>query len=185
MSATGSKDELLRCLQGRHRFLVDVRFDPSRLGPKTIQIEGLRYHRFMDYVYLPKPPQELAPEEVVALCDLRIEIFDRVVDKSLNRRIVACMAEGVRQEVGDALPVITKVLDFGCGTGLASTLFREMWRLPCETIGVDLSLRAVELACASGLEARLVHTGDLLPFTTATFDVVIACFVLHRRDQSR
>ena len=127
MSTTGSRGELLGCLENHHGFLVDVRFDLSRLGPKTIQVEGRRYHRFMDYVYLPKTPQELAPEEVVALCDLRIEIFDRVVDKSLNRCIVACMAESVRQQAGDTLPAITEVLDFGCGTGLASTFFTEAW----------------------------------------------------------
>ena len=175
---TGSNDDFLDRIEKRNGFLIDRRFDSTRLGPKIADLDGRRYYRFMDYIYLPKAPQQLSPDEVMAVCDFRIEVFDKIVDKSLNHLVMASIVDTVRERFGTALPIPLKVLDFGCGPGFSAALFREEWG-PCEITGVDLSSKAIAIARRSGLTAEIVGSAGMLPFETASFDVVLASFVLH------
>jgi ubiquinone/menaquinone biosynthesis C-methylase UbiE len=46
-----------------------------------------------------------------------------------------------------------------------------------------LSQKAVDLARQNGIDAHYTHVTDGLPFGTAEFDVVLACFVLHFKIQ--
>jgi ubiquinone/menaquinone biosynthesis C-methylase UbiE len=174
----GSRDNFLDRIEKRNGFLIDQRFDPTRLGPKTADVDGRRYYRFMDYIYIPKPPQRLSPDEVMAVCDLRIEMFDRVVNKSLNQLVMSSMVDAVRRRFATTPPDPLMALDFGCGPGFSAALFREGWG-PCEITGVDLSSKAIEVARRGGLQADVVSYGGRLPFEAATFDVVLASFVLH------
>lgn len=68
------------------------------------------------------------------------------------------------------------VLEVGCGEGeLAERFARE---LGAEVVAVDQSERMVEITRARGVDARV---GDVqeLPFEDATFDVVVAAWMLY------
>lgn len=175
---TGFCDKFVRDLAVRGDFLVDVHFDSARRGPKIVQVDGQAYFRFMDYIYLPKQPDELSPEQVVALCDLRMELFEKIVDKALNRRVVYCMVGGVQRILGPRFNKQLRVLDFGCGTDFSSSLVKERWNA-CEIVGVDISRNALNCARENGLSCQAIDLGEPFPFHDGTFDTVIAVFVMH------
>lgn len=73
------------------------------------------------------------------------------------------------------------VLDAGCGTGKCSIPFAK---LGFKVIGVDISEKAIEVACQKAEEAKLsiiFRVADLeaLPFEDNTFDIVFCGGVLH------
>lgn len=70
----------------------------------------------------------------------------------------------------------TSVLEVGCGPGDLSE--RIAAQLNADVVAIDLSERMVELARARGVAA---HVGDLqeLPFAEASFDCVVAAWMLY------
>jgi len=77
-------------------------------------------------------------------------------------------------------PLGKRVLDVGCGGGILS---EEFARLGCEVVGIDLSAASIEVAREHARQEGLAieyHVGEaeLLPFPTASFDVVYCCDVL-------
>lgn len=73
------------------------------------------------------------------------------------------------------------VLDAGCGTGKCSIPFAK---LGFKVIGVDISEKAIEVACQKAEEAKLsiifrVEDLEALPFEDNTFDIVFCGGVLH------
>ena len=81
-------------------------------------------------------------------------------------------------------PGILNVLDIGCGGGFLS---EEFARLGSSVIGIDLS--TTSLRCAyehSHLEKLkidyLAGAGEILPFSSSSFDIAICCDVLEHVD---
>jgi SAM-dependent methyltransferase len=69
-----------------------------------------------------------------------------------------------------------RVLEVGCGWGeLAEWIARETG---AEVVAIDLSPRMVELASERGIDARVADV-QALPFADATFDVVVAAWMLY------
>ena len=76
------------------------------------------------------------------------------------------------------------LLDVGCGGGL---LAEEFARLGCAVTGVDRSQPTLEAARAHALRSNLAveyieGSAELLPFPSASFDVVSCCDVLEHVD---
>jgi ubiquinone/menaquinone biosynthesis C-methylase UbiE len=78
------------------------------------------------------------------------------------------------EAVAEARPA--RVLEVGCGEGeLAERLIRE---LGVALVALDQSARMVELARRRGVDARVGDAQDL-PFEDASFDVVVAAWMLY------
>jgi methionine biosynthesis protein MetW len=71
-----------------------------------------------------------------------------------------------------AYAVGRRCLDLGCGDG--GTVGTWATRHSCSYVGVDVSVTAVSLARARGLNATLIEDAASLPFDEDSFDVVVA-----------
>jgi SAM-dependent methyltransferase len=110
-------------------------------------------------------------------------VADEYADESrLRRRALAYTGESTAVDarvslvaaVAEAAP--RHVLEVGCGWGeLAEWVARDTG---AEVVAVDLSPRMVELARERGIDARVADVQEL-PFADASFDVVIAAWMLY------
>src|SRR6266568_3652697 len=158
-------------------FYICTVFNEGVIGPRVAKIGESIYYRFMKFIYSPQLPEKLTPEQVIEVCNLRLDYMRELVDSKLNSRIVSTMAEealSVSANVSSQL----KVLDFGCGSGLSSQLLLEHI-LNSEIVGVDISEKAVFHSQKQGLTALHTFPGAQLPFKSATFDLIFAVFVMH------
>jgi SAM-dependent methyltransferase len=103
-------------------------------------------------------------------------------ESRLRRRAAGYAGAGTRQDA--RIPLVEAVvaaaprcvLEVGCGWGeLAEWISREAG---AEVVAVDLSPRMVELALERGVEASVADV-QALPFADATFDVVVAAWMLY------
>lgn len=158
-------------------YYICSQFTQDVVGPRVAIIRGSIYYRFLNFLYLPQPPESLTPEQIIEICDLRLDHFDHLVNTKLNREVVSRIAEKVNGTFFKPdLPL--KALDFGCGSGLSTQFLLDF--LPnLEIKGVDISEKAVKTSLAKGLDVSQTFPDKPLPFDEETFDVIFAIFVLH------
>jgi SAM-dependent methyltransferase len=160
-------------------FYVCTRFTEDMIGPPMVSIGNELYFRFMNFIYLPQPPESLTPEQVKKICDVRLEYFDELVNYQLNSSVVDTITDCVVANYSNPVPSL-KALDFGCGSGLSSQMLLN--RMPdLDLIGVDISEKAISRCQEQNknIRARLTALGEPLPFETAVFDLIFAVFVMH------
>ncbi len=158
-------------------FYVCTKFTGDMVGSPVVRIDKNVYYRFMNYIYLPQPPESLNIEQVKKICDLRLEYFDELVDCELNKYVVTAIADCVKAKFAGAAPPM-KGLDFGCGSGLSTQLLLDC--LPeLDLMGVDISDKAVSSSKEKGVKALLTLPREHLPFEDKIFDVIFAVFVMH------
>lgn len=71
-----------------------------------------------------------------------------------------------------------RVLDVGCGTGTYLDLYQKG---SCKAFGMDLSPAMIDIARTKLGKRAELHLGDAskMPYTDATFDLVVVFFALH------
>lgn len=126
------------------------------------------------------PPEEaITGEYVRALFDDYAVRFDRHLVQGLKYRAPELIQAAVRRSCSARLRPFRfrRLLDLGCGTGLAAKAFAGAADI---MVGVDLSPRMLAKAARTRLYERL-HEGDLVAFLEAegekTADLVIAADV--------
>ena len=161
-------------------FYICNDFNENVFRPPVIKIEDKIYYRFLNFLYLPQPPESLSNDKIIEVCDLRLEHLNKLVNHEYNSRIVAAIAD----HVTSIFPKINsnawkvKALDFGCGSGLSSQLILQHFP-QLDIVGVDISKKAVQHSTEQGLTAFLTLPDEPLPFEAASFDLVFAVFVMH------
>ncbi|WP_127090583.1 methyltransferase domain-containing protein [Aquabacter cavernae] len=118
----------------------------------------------------------LSPAFVQSLFDQYAPRFDTALREGLAYRGPELLVEALRATV--ARPAYDRILDLGCGTGLAAPLLAP---LGSPLIGVDLSPGMVRQAEALGLYDGL-HVADMAAFlageATASADLILAADAL-------
>lgn len=127
-----------------------------------------RYVRLMDRCYVPDAPD---PTVVSALFDLIADFYDELIHDITNLDTARTLLSAVLET---ELPS-PRILDFGCGTGLASKALSDLG-LNADIIGTDISTEMLRHAAKRG---ETVLTIEEWRTDRSTYDGVIACFVLH------
>lgn len=161
-------------------FYICNDFNENVPRPPVVWLGDKIYYRFLNFLYLPQPPESMSNDKIIEICDLRLEHFNKLVNHEYNSRIVAAIADYVTSIYLDINSNARKVkaLDFGCGSGLSSQLILEHFP-QLDMVGVDISQKAVQYSKEQGLTAFLTYPGESLPFEAASFDLVFAVFVMH------
>jgi SAM-dependent methyltransferase len=161
-------------------FYICSDFSEDLVRPPVIKIGEYIYYRFMNFLYLPQPPETLSPEKVIEICDLRLEYLNKLVNFEHNRRIVTAISDYLLMIYPNINSSIDKVtaLDFGCGSGLSSQLILEHFP-HMDMKGVDISEKAVRRAKEQGLTSILTYPDEPLPFEDGSFNLIFAIFVMH------
>ena len=119
-------------------------------------------------------PDKASPAYVATLFDQHAEVFDGILVDQLEYGVPMLVRERA-QALG--LAPLGRLLDLGCGTGLAAEALEDM---AGEMTGVDLAEGMIEIADEKELYHRL-FVGDAAGFleqATETWDVIAATDVL-------
>lgn len=141
------------------------------IGPRTVEIDGRIWYRFMDYLYVPALPAQMEPGLVREVCEVRYRHRNWVIDWTLHSTVQAAMIELVR----DVGLTPEHVLDFGTGSGVSAETLRAV--LATRVLGCDMSWQT--LAAAGIPNTVAVAPDGPLPFASRAFDVVHCLFVMH------
>jgi 2-polyprenyl-3-methyl-5-hydroxy-6-metoxy-1,4-benzoquinol methylase len=161
-------------------FYICTDFNEDVVRPPVTRIGENIYYRFMNFLYLPQPPESLSSDKVIEICDLRLKYLKELVNYEHNSHIVAAIADYVTSILPNVNSNVNKMkaLDFGCGSGLSSKLILEHFPY-LDMVGVDISEKAVQRSNEQDLTAILTYPNELLPFEAASFDLIFAIFVMH------
>jgi len=122
----------------------------------------------------------MSPAYVRTLFDQYASRFDTALVDNLAYRGPELMRDAIRHVCAqrDRAPHFARVLDLGCGTGLAGAALRP---LAGHLVGIELSERMIELARARGVYDDL-EIGELRAFLErpheAPYDLIVAVDVL-------
>jgi hypothetical protein len=151
--------------------------------PRRIECADATYLRFVDRFYLPAAPD---PMVSAVLFDLIANVYDRLTSPDVNIETARIL---LREVLTDCDVKAPRILDFGCGTGLALEAARriESHSDDLELIGTDVSQKMLELAARRG--ERVLRLDQWRALAHDSFDGAISAFVFHfgvpREDQNR
>lgn len=150
-----------------HASLLRFR-DPQSVPRELYSDHGGCYVRRMDRFFLPEVTD---PAVTGALFDFISELYERLTFTKVNvDTAAALLASVVRHGVAEQ-----RILDFGCGTGLAVVASLRL-NEDVTLVGTDLSPRMLELAAKRG---EIVIPLPQWRTDPKAFDGAICSFVLH------
>lgn len=126
------------------------------------------YARLMDRFYVPVSSNSAV---VSALFDLIADMYDELVGYNTNLVTAQYLLGLVLEDAPDP----ARILDFGCGTGIARHAL-ELMGSAAQITGTDISKEMLRHAMERG---ETVRTIDEWRAEAARYDGAIACFVLH------
>lgn len=157
-------------------FYIRSDFNNELIRPPITLIEDTMFYQFMNFIYSPQPPEKLTPEQVIEVCDLRLDFLNELVNVKFNNCIMKAIADCITSTFTN-MSLVVKALDFGCGFGLSSRLLLN-YPPNLDIMGIDVSEKAIGYCHEQGLPARHIFPDEQLPFETATFDLIFAAFVM-------
>ena len=144
--------------------------------PSRLTSNSSTYKRLLDYFYLPVLPD---PVISTTLFDTCASSYDEIIDQERNIQNIARLLRIVKNNVlRSGRPI--RVLDFGCGTGLAVVAqrrLRPLTNIQMQIYGTDPSSTMCNKAAARG--ERIMSFGEWKKLTPKCFDAVFASYVLH------
>jgi SAM-dependent methyltransferase len=144
--------------------------------PKLIRSATTIYRRVLDRFYL---PHVVDPAISTALFDICASLYDTIIDKGYNLRNICELLETVVHQTTEKDGCL-RILDFGCGSGLAAAAMRLLPRNVARRIsirGTDASPAMLALASKRGLQ--VLQFSEWQTMRAGGFDAAIASFVLH------
>jgi ubiquinone/menaquinone biosynthesis C-methylase UbiE len=142
------------------------------LPRRIVTVRGI-YQRLVDRFYLPTAPDPIVS---ATLFELIASIYDRLISQDINMETARVLLEA---GLPSSQSAATRILDFGCGTGLAFSALARLGRpnMPIELIGTDASQNMLVAATQRGETTISINAWRELP--DDFFAGAIAAFVMH------
>ena len=136
--------------------------------PLEIEMDGLRYQRFLDYIYIPSETEELSNDQILAVNELRHRLLLAPGARAINER--------TRGVFGRAVEIASprSLLEIGPGT---NPLFRsapkgvQYWL-------ADMSRDVIDANRSYGLPCFYFNQSNGIPLADSAVEMIIAIFVL-------
>ncbi len=138
--------------------------------PRHIETSGGSYTRLLDRFYV---PDDAGPEVTSAFFDAIADHYDDLTDCGTNLAVCRRLLDEVSSHSGAS----KRILDFGCGTGVAVLATSEPDFQHLYLVGTDASPAMLEFARRKGEETLSFQAWR--ESAARSFDGAIAAFVLH------
>jgi ubiquinone/menaquinone biosynthesis C-methylase UbiE len=155
--------------------------DKAALLPRNILVCGRCYAKRCENFYT---PADATPHEVEQFFDYIAGEYEQTIDLRLNRLVVRRMLAAAQEFATRHRRQDVRVLDFGCGTGLAWEEVQARRRRngtcpPPLLYGCDLASKMIQQSKLKGFEDVYKCSYAKTDFPTQFFDVIFCSFVAH------
>ncbi len=146
---------------------------------KIIDIDGKKFYRYMDKIYIPEKPELLSKEDSNALSELRVLLDKDVIDYKYSSDVSHYLLSFIDNDYMESL------IDFGCGGGFLLNLFHENNLTLKNYYGLDSAKKSLDMAkenvVPSNITLNFEHfeKKSKLKLKDNTIDNIISCFVMH------
>lgn len=138
-----------------------------------------KYYRYMDKIYIPSPPSELNDGDVSSLSEMRIKLNGDVIDYDYTESVIAFLIKKAKINNN------SKIIDFGCGSGISADVLSSIKIIPKLVIGLDLCQFAVSTAKTNYSHKKINNSvylfgnNSIIPEDDNSIDAIISSFVMH------
>lgn len=136
-------------------------------APKEIHIDGHRYFRFCDFIYIPASTEKLSKEQIISTNALRKSYFDKHPEFKKNQEVHELFYRLISELE------VQNILEFGSGYNPSVFAFQA------EIQYCDFDPEVVNHLSRIGLKCHNFSAGNTLDIESEEIDLVISIFVLH------
>jgi len=136
-------------------------------APKEIKIDGHKYLRFCDFIYIPASTEKLSKEQIISTNALRKNYFEKHPEFKKNLKVHELFYSLISELK------VKNILEFG--SGYNPSLFDFQGEIQYS----DFDPEVVNHLSRFGLKSHVFSTDNTLNIENEEIDLVISIFVLH------
>jgi hypothetical protein len=136
--------------------------------PLEIEIEGRRYQRFLDFIYIPSETEDLSDKQILAVNELRHRFLTTPSIREVNERVRKIFLQAVESVSPES------ILEVGPG-------FNPLFRAAPTGIQYWLADMSEDVLAANqklGLASFLFNSNSGIPVPSESVDLIVAIYVL-------
>ena len=140
---------------------------PKNNLPIKIDVNGVQYYRFHGFIYTSTELENLQPEQVIAVNDLRNKYFEFIEENHVNRYVKNLFKKMIGNSSAHS------VLEIGAGY---SPLFEDN-PAHLDFMVADINPSSMRNCGLRGLKSITIAKDGVLPISENSIDLIIAIFV--------
>jgi ubiquinone/menaquinone biosynthesis C-methylase UbiE len=158
-----------------HGIYVLKRFGEANFLPQFIKINGKICRKYLNIFYLHKTLSQLTPNQVISICDIRLENINNITSIEYNKLVISELIKKATDNV-NGYQTKRRILDYGIGSGISLECLRSLnLNNKFELIGTDISKESLKVCTQKGINTFYWH--DDKNTDSQHFDAIISSFV--------
>ncbi len=158
-----------------HGIYVLKRFEEANFLPQFIKINGKICRKYLNIFYLHKTLSQLTPNQVISICDIRLENTNNITSIEYNKLVISELIKKATENINGKKEK-SRILDYGIGSGISLECLRSL-KLDnkLELIGTDISKESLKVCSRKGIKTFYWGNGENI--APQNFDAIISSFV--------